>query len=63
MFFCHSFGTYIVIKAVNDFLLKKKERINVRLIVLSGSVLPSKFDFKLILDKTNARIVNDCGSG
>ncbi|KFC90737.1 response regulator [Leclercia adecarboxylata] len=62
MFFCHSFGTYIVTKAINDFLLKKNEKINVRLIVLSGSVLPSKFDFKLILDKTNARIVNDCGS-
>ncbi|MGM5531579.1 response regulator [Mixta calida] len=62
MFFCHSFGTYIVIQAINDFLLKKNEEINIRLIVLAGSVLPSDFDFKLILDKTNARIVNDCGA-
>lgn len=62
MFFSHSFGTYIVVKAINDFLLKKNEEVNVSLIVLSGTVLPSTFDFKLILDKTNARIVNDCGS-
>ncbi|WP_073970219.1 response regulator [Serratia ficaria] len=62
MFFSHSFGTYIVVKALNDFLLKKNEDFNVGLIVLAGTVLPSAFDFKLILDKTNARIVNDCGS-
>ncbi|WP_096388149.1 response regulator [Hafnia sp. CBA7124] len=62
MFFCHSFGTYIVVKGINDYLLKKGEKINIKLIVLAGSVLPSNFDFQMILDKTNARVVNDCGS-
>lgn len=62
MFFCHSFGTYIVVKGINDYLLKKEEKLNVKLIVLAGSVLPATFNFKMILDKTNARIVNDCGS-
>lgn len=62
MFFCHSFGTYIVVKGINDYLLKRGEKLNIKLIVLAGSVLPSNFDFKMILDKTNARVVNDCGS-
>lgn len=62
MFFCHSFGTYIVVKGINDYLLKRGEELNIKLIVLAGSVLPSNFDFKMILDKTNARVVNDCGS-
>lgn len=62
MFFCHSFGTYIVVKGINDYLLKKGEKLNIKLIVLAGSVLPSNFDFKMILDKTNTRVVNDCGS-
>ena len=62
MFFCHSFGTYIVVKAISSLLLKKNEKINIRLIVLAGSVLPSDFDFNIILDGTDARIVNDCGS-
>lgn len=62
MFFCHSFGTYIVVKGINDYLLKRGEKVNIKLIVLAGSVLPSNFDFKMILDKTDARVVNDCGS-
>lgn len=62
IFFCHSFGSYIAIKAINNFFLKKNKDINIRLIVLAGSVLPSNFDFRLILEKTNAKIVNDCGS-
>ncbi|HHR5881043.1 TPA: response regulator [Providencia alcalifaciens] len=62
IFFCHSFGSYIAIKAINDFFLNKNKNINIRLIVLAGSVLPSNFDLGLILEKTNAKIVNDCGS-
>ncbi|EMJ3741431.1 TPA: response regulator transcription factor [Klebsiella michiganensis] len=60
-FFCHSFGTYIVINAISN-LLKKNEELNIGTIVLAGSVLPSDYDFKTIFNKTKARVVNDCGA-
>ncbi|MFS7250301.1 hypothetical protein AB6869_14790 [Rahnella rivi] len=59
IFFSHSFGTYILIHAlekINDPLLLK----NISLIVLSASVLPRNHDFKGILKKTNATIINEC---
>ncbi|CAH7290132.1 Response regulatory domain-containing protein [Vibrio chagasii] len=58
--FCHSFGTYLVVKSLNS-LLKKSEYKNIKKIVLSGSVLKSNFNFNKILDGTDASIINDCG--
>ncbi|MCR9565044.1 response regulator, partial [Vibrio alginolyticus] len=58
--FCHSFGTYLVVKSLNS-LLKNNEYKNVKKIILSGSVLKSSFNFKKILEGTDASIINDCG--
>mgnify|MGYP003150223456 FL=1 len=58
--FSHSFGTYILIKALEK-LIKKSEYRNICTIVLSGSVLPKGYCFKDIQKKTAAKIVNDCG--
>nr|WP_269780698.1 alpha/beta hydrolase [Photobacterium phosphoreum] len=58
--FSHSFGTYLVVKSLNQ-ILKKDSYLNINKIVLSGSVLKSEFDFSRIMKKTNAIIINDCG--
>lgn len=59
VFFSHSFGTYVLIKAIeridNPELLK-----NISLIVLSGSVLPRDYNFDKILRLTPAIIINEC---
>jgi CheY-like chemotaxis protein len=59
--FSHSFGTFILIKALEK-IIKKKEYKNISTIVLSGSVLRKGYNFKKLQQKTNARIINDCGS-
>jgi CheY-like chemotaxis protein len=59
--FSHSFGTYVLVKALEK-LLKKQTFNNVCTIVLSGSVLPRNYNFKDLQHKTKARVVNDCGS-
>jgi CheY-like chemotaxis protein len=59
--FSHSFGTYILIKALEK-TLKKQGADNICTIVLSGSILPTGHDFEVIREKTHAKIVNDCGS-
>ncbi|MCS6191177.1 hypothetical protein [Shewanella baltica] len=58
--FCHSFGTYIVMNAI-DKLIENGVNLNIGKIVLAGSVLKSSYDFSNILNSTNAIIVNDCG--
>lgn len=58
--FSHSFGTYITTKAI-DRILKDGDDINLELLVLSGSVLKSSFDWNRIIKRTKACIVNDCG--
>lgn len=58
--FSHSFGTYIVVRALEK-LIKNRKRINLKLLVLSGSVLPSSYSFKNILDNYDTTVVNDCG--
>ncbi|EGQ8022748.1 response regulator [Vibrio vulnificus] len=55
--FSHSFGTYILIKAlekIHSDLIKP-----ISLVVLSGSVLKEGYDFKTLLDKSNITIVNE----
>jgi CheY-like chemotaxis protein len=61
IFFSHSFGTFILIKALEK-LVKKKKYENICTIVLSGSVLSRNHNFKKIQQQTNAKIVNDCGA-
>lgn len=58
--FCHSFGTYIVVNAIEQ-LLKEGHSINLDKLILSGSVLRSSHDFSAILAQTNVQIINDCG--
>ncbi|ENF1959602.1 response regulator [Yersinia enterocolitica] len=58
--FCHSFGTYIAVKAISK-LLKKGVKLNIKMLVLSGSVLRSNYDFTKILTLTDMRLINDCG--
>ncbi|WP_345856070.1 hypothetical protein [Shewanella algae] len=59
--FCHSFGTYIVVRAISN-LIKANCNLNVSKIVLAGSVLKSSYDFTEILQKLDVTIINDCGS-
>lgn len=61
VFFSHSFGTYILMNTLssieNPNLLK-----NISLIVLSGSVLKRDFNFKWVLENSEAIIINECAS-
>lgn len=59
--FCHSFGTYIVVKSISK-IINENKNLNVDRIVLAGSVLPSIYDFSKILNASNIRIINECGS-
>ncbi|SPY45281.1 alpha/beta hydrolase [Photobacterium damselae] len=59
--FCHSFGTYVVVNAI-DSLIKNGANCNkISKLVLAGSVLKSNYDFTNILTQTNMKIINDCG--
>jgi WD40 repeat protein len=56
----HSFGTHIVVRGLRA--LPADEMPNVRLLILSGSVLKSNFDWSKLLDSNRIkRVVNDCG--
>ncbi|KPV95328.1 Response regulator receiver domain protein [Pseudoalteromonas sp. P1-9] len=57
--FAHSFGTYILVKALER--IKNKSLLeNLDLVLLSGSVLKQNYDFRAIKEFPNVRIVNDC---
>lgn len=58
--FSHSFGTYILIKALELF---EDEHLtnNISLIVLSGSVLHKDYNFTKLNKVCNATIINECG--
>ncbi|WP_376901292.1 alpha/beta hydrolase [Aeromonas veronii] len=58
--FCHSFGTFITVKAIEK--LSSEELKKIKYIVLAGSVLKSSYNFSPILEKSSAVIVNECGS-
>ncbi|HPY40261.1 MAG TPA: hypothetical protein PLM98_07075, partial [Thiolinea sp.] len=57
--FSHSFGTYIVSCLLKDF--KKIEYLNLKCLVLAGSVLKSNFDWSSALEKYHFQLINDCG--
>ncbi|MGE6291645.1 hypothetical protein, partial [Aeromonas media] len=59
--FCHSFGTYIVVKSISK-IINEHKTLNVDRIILAGSVLPSTYDFSKILNSSNVNIINECGS-
>ncbi|WP_447745198.1 response regulator [Enterobacter asburiae] len=62
VFFAHSFGTYIVVKAIED-LINSGNIVPQLKIVLAGSVLPSNYKLNTILDHNELNvIVNDCGN-
>lgn len=58
--FCHSFGTYIVVQALKS-IQKAGGRPPVKMLVLSGSVLRSDFDWSFAKSFESLRVVNDCG--
>jgi CheY-like chemotaxis protein len=58
--FGHSFGTYIIVKAIES-ILHGGHQLNLHLLVLSGSVLKSGHSFELLIRNTDVKIVNDCG--
>ncbi|MGL5495386.1 MAG: hypothetical protein ACRDCQ_00155, partial [Aeromonas sobria] len=57
--FSHSFGTFILIKAIEKFADKSLTE-NISLIVLSGSVLKRDYDFGIVKKLCNASIINEC---
>lgn len=59
--FSHSFGTYIVAHALRQ-LEKTTCRPQIRTLVLSGSVLPARFDWSFIRSFSGIRVINDCGT-
>jgi len=59
--YCHSFGTYLVANALRA-IIQDGESVPVRLLVLGGSVLPSRFDWRFLEEMGDIRIVNDCAS-
>jgi pimeloyl-ACP methyl ester carboxylesterase len=56
----HSFGTYLVARALRN--LPQDSHYRIRLVILAGSVLKSRFDWTPILRNRRVdRVVNDCG--
>ena len=59
--FSHSFGAYLSVRAIER-LAKSGFHVPLDLLVLSGSVLKSNYDWGPISGLTSAKVVNDCGS-
>ncbi|MEZ8791470.1 hypothetical protein AB6D86_06260 [Vibrio splendidus] len=59
IFFSHSFGTYLTVKALEN--IKDSADLScIKCIVLSGSVLDQDYDFSKLEHLKNITIVNDC---
>ncbi|NUW74005.1 hypothetical protein HOP38_16050 [Vibrio mediterranei] len=59
IFFSHSFGTYLTVKALEN--IKSNVDLScIKCIVLSGSVLDQDYDFSKLDHLKNITIVNDC---
>ena len=56
----HSFGTYLVAKALLSWSRTSVVRVNT--VILAGSVLPARFNWSALLPTTIRRVVNDCGA-
>lgn len=60
MIFCHSFGTYVTVKALEGISKDKLKKI--KFLVMAGSVLKSSYDFQWLLENSECKIINECGS-
>ncbi|SFM08768.1 WD40 repeat [Bradyrhizobium sp. NFR13] len=56
----HSFGTYVIARAIAT--LPPDTKITINTIILSGSVLPSTFPWHEYIGSRVVRVINDCGS-
>lgn len=54
----HSFGTFVLIKALEN--QSTEDLANVNKVILSGSVLPEDYDFSSFREKCDAVIYNEC---
>ncbi|MEH0670016.1 hypothetical protein [Vibrio owensii] len=61
IFFSHSFGTYLTIKALEN-IDSDIDLSCIKTIVLSGSVLDKDYDFSKLEHLKNTTIVNDCAA-
>lgn len=59
--FSHSFGTYIVARALRE-IEREGRTLPIRMLVLAGSVLRARFDWSFIKSFGDIRIINDCGT-
>lgn len=55
----HSFGTFVVTKALQD--LPEESPVRVTNLILCGSVLPHDFRWGELLKKRVSRVINECG--
>jgi len=58
--FSHSFGTDIVVRAIEN-LIKSGISIPIDKLILSGSILKSNHDWSTIMTLSEARVINECG--
>ncbi|MEH6450830.1 MAG: response regulator [Oleispira sp.] len=60
VFVAHSFGTYVLMKALEG-IDSKDLPFRLHTIVLCGSVLKKEYDLSTVIEKFDTRIVNECG--
>ncbi|WP_313773687.1 response regulator [Enterobacter huaxiensis] len=62
VFYAHSFGTYLAVRAIDD-IIKSGIEVPQLTLVLAGSVLPSNYNLNHILEHNKKNvIINDCGN-
>lgn len=59
--FSHSFGTYLVAHALQE-LFNEGEKLNIKTLVLSGSVLKATHNWSFIQKTPGLKVINECGS-
>jgi len=60
--FAHSFGTFLIAKALAK-ISAKGTPLNIKTVVLSGSVLKSNFDWSFLYNHSELLLINECGNG
>lgn len=58
--FCHSFGTYLVANAIKE-IMSETLKVDQLTLVLSGSVLQSRYRFDYLREHPNSNVINECG--
>lgn len=59
--FAHSFGTYLVVKALEK-CIDNDTHFTLKRLTLAGSMLQSNYDFSRIIKHFNCSIINECGT-